>query len=85
MLVTASISMAVSLPTPLWSIVLGVPGSFLTFSLFLAKPFILQQLIRGGPIPPIYHHYFPNELLVPLADLRLRRLVKWRCLRAEKG
>lgn len=83
MLVTASISVAVSLPTP--SIVLGGRGSFFTFSLFLAKPFILQQLIRGRPIPPIHHHNFPNELLVPLADLRLRRLVEWRCLRAEKG
>jgi hypothetical protein len=58
------------------------PRNFLTFPLFVAKPFILQQLIRGRPIPPVHHHDFPDELLVPLADLRLRRLVEWCFLRS---
>ena len=58
----------------------SIPGISLLFPIF-RKPLILQQLLRGRPIPPIHHHDFPNELLVLLADFSVRRPVEWRCLR----
>jgi hypothetical protein len=51
----------------------------LLLSIFL-KPLILQQLLRRRLIPPIHNHDFPDELLILLADLPLRRPLEWRHL-----